>query len=225
METKHIAQRFNSIAKKYDEQRKCYIPHLEEYYSIGIRLLAGSRSFKRILDLGAGTGLLSQFLLGYFPKASYTLVDVSGEMLQVARQRFAGADRFTYAVEDYSRVLPKGKYDLIVSALSIHHLPDADKMKLYRKIHASLSASGWFLNVDQYRAEMPLLERMYNAQWLEYIRQSGLPEAEIEKGKLRRKLDRETTVPGELKMLKKAGFREQGCVYRHLKFGVVLAKK
>ena len=225
METRNIIQRFNSIAKQYDSQRKCFIPCFEEYYTVGIKLLARERSFRSILDLGAGTGLLSQFLYRYFPRAAYTLVDISDDMLKVAQQRFAGLPRFRYINDDFSRHIPEGQYDLIVSALSIHHLTDNDKAKLYQRIYASLAGAGCFLNIDQYNSESGVLNKLYAKEWLAYIKESGLPEADIKKGMLRRKLDKETTIPRELAALRKTGFRECDCVYKYLKFGVVVAKK
>jgi trans-aconitate methyltransferase len=45
------------------------------------------RTSPAILDLGAGTGLLSEFIMQKFPSASLTLLDESAEMLSKAQLR------------------------------------------------------------------------------------------------------------------------------------------
>ena len=44
----------------------------------------------KILDIEAGTGLLSAFLMKRYPKASFTLIDISEKMLDIAKDRFRG---------------------------------------------------------------------------------------------------------------------------------------
>ena len=124
-----ITTQFNAHAANYDSQRKLFIPCLEDYYRSGIIYLS-SQKFKKILDLGAGTGLLSQYLYEFFPKAKYTLVDISDKMLSIAKGRFHHLPNFEYLFEDYSKELPKAKYDLIASGLSIHHLDEEKRYGL-----------------------------------------------------------------------------------------------
>lgn len=87
----------------------------------------------KILDIGAGTGLLSAFLMERYPDASFTLIDISEKMLDVAKDRFKGNSNVKYIVADYSKYSFVEKYDMVVSALSIHHLEDEEKQKLYKK--------------------------------------------------------------------------------------------
>ena len=57
-----------------------------------------------ILDLGAGYGALTKFLLERFPQATAICQDGSEEMAKLGRERmkeFAG--RFEYVVADFSR--------------------------------------------------------------------------------------------------------------------------
>jgi tRNA (cmo5U34)-methyltransferase len=87
MDVDKITDRFNLIAKKYDEQRRSFIPCFDDFYQTGISLISKIKSdFNAILDLGAGTGLLTKYLYEKFPDANYTLVDVSEQMLEIARQ-------------------------------------------------------------------------------------------------------------------------------------------
>ena len=57
-----IEEQFNLIAKKYDENRRKFIPCFDDYYeSITKMILDNIDSPRRVLDLGAGTGLLTYY--------------------------------------------------------------------------------------------------------------------------------------------------------------------
>ena len=95
-----------------------------------------------ILDIGAGTGRMSAYLLEKFPQAHLTLVDIAENMLEMARQRFAGREDTRYVVSDYSKGDLGGPYDIACSALSIHHLAPKEKRLLFRRIFAVLKPGG-----------------------------------------------------------------------------------
>ncbi len=226
MNKSEIVTQFNSASKKYDSQRKLFLPFFEDYYQSGIIYLS-SKTFKRILDLGAGTGLLSQYLYQYFPRSKYTLIDISDEMLSIAKERFRHLSNFDFLTEDYSRKLPEDKYDLIASALSIHHLTDSEKLKLYKNVYSSLDKNGYFLNIDQYKSENNRVEKKFEDIWVKTIlvNLSDVKKVDFESWRKRRKLDKETSIENEINKLKKVGFRDVDCIYKYWKFGVVIGKK
>lgn len=226
MKTENIKTSFNLSTEEYDAQRKFLIPCFDDYYKSGIALIAQMRQkFSSILDLGAGTGLLSKYLLEKYPSANYTLVDIAEQMLEVAKLRFEGLNNFNYFVADYSISLPQGAYDLISSALSIHHLDDSTKFSLYSNIYEKLPSGGCLLNLDQFKAGSEEINVSINHYWYNYIKQSNISEKEKELWLQRRQLDKENTLPETLSMLNKIGFRQVECVYQYYKFGVVLAVK
>jgi len=151
MDIEKVSERFNQVSEKYDIQRRYFIPCFDDYYETSISFLSKVRNnFYSILDLGAGTGLLTKYLFDKFPTAHYTLVDVSDQMLEIAKQRFMELSNFTYIVSDYSKQLPSKKFDLISSGLSIHHLEDENKLVLYSNIFRNLNDDGCFINLDQF---------------------------------------------------------------------------
>ena len=93
---------------------------------------------KRFIDLGAGTGLLTYFWYRQCPNSEYVLVDIADEMLNVARKRFEGIRSISYQIENYIHKLPDTVFDAVISALSIHHLEDGDKAKLFSRIYDNL---------------------------------------------------------------------------------------
>src|SRR5512136_3395242 len=140
----HIRKAFNKFAQDYDAQREYIIPEMRQYYSAAVWAMEAAEPKPAILDIGAGTGLLSAFVLEKFPEARLTLMDISENMLDMARKRFATRSGTEYIICDYSRSDLGGPYDLVCSALSIHHLLREDKRRLFGRIFSALNHGGMF---------------------------------------------------------------------------------
>ncbi len=222
----NIQEQFNLIANEYDAGRRKFIPCFEDYYGSTTDFLAASIiKPKAILDLGAGTGILSMFWYKHFPDAEYTLVDIAGEMLNVARNRFTGLKNVSCEVLDYTKELPTTDFDVVISALSIHHLEDSEKEDLFKCIHQKLPAGGIFVNYDQFCGGTPKMNTWYDTFWENQLRVSGLSNEELKLWQERRKLDRECCVEEEISMLERCGFKTVKCIYTYQKFSVIIAIK
>lgn len=221
-----IEKQFNLVAKEYDAKRKWFIPCFNDYYENATKFIVSNIvKPERILDLGAGTGLLSYFWYQQCPASKYVLVDIADEMLNVARIRFAGIDDISYQILDYSNGLPNGNFDAIISALSIHHLTDKEKIKLFGRIYDKLPSGGIFVNYDQFCAGQGKMNDWFDLYWENQLENSGLTESDIELWKERRKFDRECSVEDEIKMLYKCKFETVKCIYSYHKFSVIVAIK
>lgn len=221
-----IQDQFNLIAKEYDVNRRKFIPCFDDFYDGATAFIAANiKDAKRIVDLGAGTGLLTSYWYNRFPQAEYTLVDIASEMLDVARKRFAGLDNVTFSIENYIDKLPDTSFDTVISALSIHHLEDSDKAALFAKIYDALPDGGVFVNYDQFCAGDGELDGWYDSYWQGQLYDSGLTARDIQLWKERRKLDRECSVEQEIGMLSYCGFKSVKCVYCYHKFAVIVAIK
>lgn len=222
----HIRQAFNQFAQDYDAQREHVIPELRQYYGAAVWAMESPEPAPAILDIGAGTGLLSAFLLEKFPGARLTLMDISEKMLEVARKRFAGRPGTQYVVCDYSRSALGGPYDIACSALSIHHLAPEDKRQLFRRIFAALKPGGMFVNADQAEGETPYFTQRYLDYWNDFLRNGPLTEAQhAEILRRRDTLDRNEKLSDQLAWLKEAGFADADVVYRNRTFIVTAARK
>ena len=221
-----IEAQFNLIAAEYDAGRRKFIPCFDEFYERTTDFIAATRKPpRRIMDLGAGTGLLSKYYFQHFPQAEYLLVDLADEMLQVARKRFLGLPQVKFERLDYSLSLPEEDFELAISALSIHHLSDEQKSALFQRLYRRLPAGGALVNYDQFRFASPAVDESVNAYWYGQLEQSGLSATELARWRERRQLDRECTLNDELAMLRAAGFQTSECVYSCRKFSVILAVK
>lgn len=221
-----IEEQFNQIAQDYDSNRKKFIPCFEAFYKETTAFIASYLTEpKSILDLGAGTGLLSYFWYQQFPNAHYTLVDIASDMLHIAEQRFLGLSQIEYRLEDYIKAFPKGTFDCIISALSIHHLESYQKEILFKNIYYTLPQNGIFVNYDQFCADTSSLSPWFDTYWETALEKRDLTENDIALWKERRKLDKECSVKEEMAQLRKSNFKAVECVYKNQKFAVIIAIK
>lgn len=222
----HIRQAFNKFATEYDTHREYIIPDMRQYYGAAVWAMESASPQPAILDVGAGTGLLSAFLLEKFPDARLTLMDISENMLDMARQRFASRPGTEYKVCDYSCTGLGGPYDIVCSALSIHHLETEDKRQLFRRIYAALKPGGMFVNADQADGETPYFHERYLAFWNEFLKSGPMnDEQHAEILKRRDTLDKNEKLSSQLAWLREAGFSDVDVVYRNRTFVVTVGRK
>lgn len=224
-----IAESFNRGAPDYDGLRRTLIPCFDDFYGTAAALLdlldrPAGRPL-RILDLGAGTGLLASLVRKRFPDAELVLLDVAEDMLKVARQRFAGDDGVVYRTGSYAEGNLGGPYDAIVSALSIHHLEHPDKAALFRRCFAALAPGGRFVNADQAQGPTPTLDALYDSTWVAQVHARGVGAAEFAAARQRQSFDRMARLDDQLRWLGEAGFGEVDCVYKNWSFVVYTGVK
>jgi tRNA (cmo5U34)-methyltransferase len=222
----HIRQAFNKFAQDYDAQREYIIPEMQQYYGAAVWAMETLASKPEILDVGAGTGLLSAYLLEKFPEARLTLMDISENMLDMARKRFATRPGTEYIICDYSRSDLGGPYDIICSALSIHHLSPEDKRLLFKRSFKALKIGGMFVNADQADGETPYFRQRYLDYWNNFLKNGPMTEEQhAEILKRRDTLDRNDKLSDQLSWLAEAGFSDVDVVYKNRTFIVTVARK
>jgi tRNA (cmo5U34)-methyltransferase len=142
-----VAQ-FHFEPDSYLDMIRAEVPAYDELQGAVAARAAEIAPVSRVLDLGAGTGVTASAVLAHHPGASLTLVDESAEMLEHA-QRTLPADRLEQVlVRDLAAPLPAGPFDLVVSALAVHHLDQPGKRLLFERVHEALRAGGRFVVGD-----------------------------------------------------------------------------
>src|SRR3954470_12190661 len=111
----------------------------------GAHASGGGQPEPRLLELGTGTGETAVHVLAAHPGATLVGIDASENMLARARPRLPEADLRVVRLED---PLPDGPFDLVFSALAVHHLDSAAKRDLFRRVRAVLDPAGLFVLAD-----------------------------------------------------------------------------
>jgi tRNA (cmo5U34)-methyltransferase len=110
---------------------------------------AAASSFDRVLELGTGTGETSARLLRGRPDVALVGIDESDAMLAAARTRLAAAgSTVDLRVARLQDPLPDGPFDLVLSALCVHHLDGPEKRDLFARIARVLAPGGRFVLGD-----------------------------------------------------------------------------
>jgi tRNA (cmo5U34)-methyltransferase len=109
---------------------------------------------RSVLDLGTGTGETLAAVLERHPGCAAVGIDASAAMLEAAVARLAGRP-VQLAVADLADALPSGPFDLVVSALAVHHLDGPAKADLFARVAAALRAGGRFVLGDVVVPEDP----------------------------------------------------------------------
>ena len=218
---------FDKAAQSYDQARRQLVPCFDDFYGTVLDLIPFTTdSAIRVLDLGAGTGLLSALIAGTFPNAHLTLVDISQGMLDRARQRFVNdAERFQFRTLDLAEGPLRGRYEAVVSALAIHHVSDEGKQRLFQGVHDVLCDGGVFINADQVLGTTPEIDEEYKAAWLRQVRERGVDEGDLTAALERMQEDEMSTLGLQVKYLEDIGFRMVDCWYKNYGFVVYAGRK
>lgn len=107
----------------------------------------GGRAVRSILDLGVGAGETAARVMATHPDAHLVGVDSSAEMLEAAATRL-DASRVRLVHQGFDQPLPDGPFDLVVSALAIHHLEGTKKRDLFGQVARRLSPTAIFVMGD-----------------------------------------------------------------------------
>ena len=124
-------------------------------------LAASGGGARRILELGTGTGTTALALLERHPDASLVGIDASDAMLDTAWERLP-RERVELRVGRAQDELPPGPFDLVASALCVHHLDPGEKARLFRRLSGALAPGGRVViadvvvPTDPTRARIPL---------------------------------------------------------------------
>lgn len=146
-------------------------------------------------------------------------------MIRKKCDEFPGVSSIQHIICDYTEKLPEGEFDAVISALSVHHLEDNQKEKLFQRIFDKLPKGGVFVNYDQFCAGSEKMNRWFDLYWEKQLTESELTDRDIGLWKDRRKLDREYSVEKEIEMLRRSNYSEVRCVYSYHKFSVIVAIK
>ena len=187
-----------------------------------------------ILDVGAGYGPVSKFILERYPHATCVAQDGSEPMLNRAGHLAAKyGERVKLHRSDLFEVswLPQqfGPFDAVVSSSCLHNLRVFKRIReFYADIRAHLRPGGAFLNADLINAPTAALHQRYERvstarrqregvaakDLAAMVRQGRRPPATATQGPFPATLDQ------HLRALRAAGFKDVDCFWKELRRAV-----
>jgi tRNA (cmo5U34)-methyltransferase len=160
----------------YDATIRRFIPGYETMLEVAADAVAAA-SPSRVVDLGAGTGGLSEALLERPEVGLVELLDVDAEMMDQARARLGRfGDRVRFTLRSYDEPFtPCGAF---AASLSLHHIPDLEtKRALFARAFAALPSGGVLVNADANMPSDPAERDALYRHWADHLVASGIEEA------------------------------------------------
>lgn len=196
----------------------------------------------RVLDLGCGTGSLTERVLAAMPSARVVAIDRDPVLLAFARSGLGGKGRVTWLdadlrSTDWPSSLPRGRFDAAVSSTALHWLSGEELGRLYGLLARRIRPGGVFLNADSIASgrSNPRLRRIllraarrraklsappegesWNDFWREALSEPRLAaEAALHRERFPtdHRRTRTADLPEHVRRLRRAGFREVGIVW------------
>ncbi|MFK8139021.1 MAG: L-histidine N(alpha)-methyltransferase [Bdellovibrionales bacterium] len=114
----------------------------------------------RILEVGCGTGELTEVLLKSCPNIEIVAIDLSKAYLKKAQERNLEFPNVQFkAVGGESDLTEFGEFDLAVSGYMFHELPKGIRLEIMKNVNKSLKSDGYFQVIDSLQLEdMPEMD-------------------------------------------------------------------
>lgn len=117
-------------------------PHLFVDYAADLARRATAAKPGRVLELAAGTGIVTRMLRDALPDSTHLVAsDLNPPMLEMARQKFSADEKVEFQPAD-ATALPfaDGAFDTLVCQFGVMFFPDKDKS--YREAYRVLASGG-----------------------------------------------------------------------------------
>ncbi|MGV8074752.1 MAG: methyltransferase domain-containing protein [Syntrophobacteraceae bacterium] len=131
-----IASRFCAAAQTYDELSEVQRTVAERL----MERLEDKEGMDRILEIGCGTGTLTELLLRHFPHAEIHAVDIAEAMVEQARKRPMDGSRVRWHVADAREFRSNEQFPLIISSSALHWMTPV--FRTIKRLHGLLKAGG-----------------------------------------------------------------------------------
>ena len=173
----------NSSWNECDSQRfidygNIFIPERDRQTEIICNAIPEATESDIIVELCCGEGLLTKSILQRFPKHSVYAFDGSPTMITSTKNLVKTYEdriviqQFDLTRDDW-RTFPR-RLHAVVSSLSIHHLGDQEKCKLFNDLAGQLAAGGALILADVVKPASALGTSIAAKEWDEVAHQNSL---------------------------------------------------
>lgn len=117
----------------------------------------------RLLEVGCGTGAVIQHLRKHFPNAYLSGLDLSADMLQIARRKIGPDDKVNLVQEVFgSDFKSEGKYDIVLMSYSLSMIRDQWEV-IGEAVGEHLLSGGYFILLDFWTSQ-----HQWFKNWMRY---------------------------------------------------------
>lgn len=168
----------------------------------------------RVLELGSGSGLVSEYLLSGIENCLVEAVDYSEPMIQLAQRRLARfRGRFVQNRQDLASFSPdqlnSHTFHMVLAFQVIHELATEDKIRLLKRIGPLIHPEGVLIYGDRIAPNLALFWSAHEAVWeviCQMDTQNTHPSFHERIARTQGKFDYVATLGEDLSMLRAAGY-------------------
>ena len=148
MQTEQVKNKYNKdIKNKYNngyEQERWFKNDIQKAgYEVtleAVQKYALKDVYSFCFELGPGHGTWTKELLEHNSNANYDLLDISGEMLRLVKERFKDKTNINYIEGDFLKFETEKQYDFFFSSRAIEYIPK--KEEVAKKISDLIKSGG-----------------------------------------------------------------------------------
>jgi ubiquinone/menaquinone biosynthesis C-methylase UbiE len=116
-----VRQQYDHLASVYDQRWNRYVTNTLSFLKTWVNL----SSLETVLDVACGTGEFERMVLSENPTQQMVGIDISEQMLAIARQKLHSYDNISFYAGSASTLpFPDQSFDVIVSANAFHYFDD-----------------------------------------------------------------------------------------------------
>ena len=142
-----MAANFNNAAWFYDALAR--LVYGKALVNAQVYLLKHITPNRRVLIVGGGTGWILEEISKIHPSSmDITYVDVSANMMALARKRNAGANKVTFITGAIEDTVITTQFDTVLTPFLLDNFTEENLNKLFNHIHQSLKPGGLWLNTS-----------------------------------------------------------------------------
>ncbi len=213
---------YQTLSNGYDEKIRQLVPKYDEMTALVVDRVAG-RLPRAVLDIGCGTGSLTERILDRLPEATATALDASPAMARQARERLARFGQRARVVEgDVTACALEPGFDVLVSSLVLHNLDPTSKARVLQSVVQWLEPQGAFVWADLIRQPDPASEANAVAYRRRFALEAGCdPDLVTTNFHKEATLDCPVTVEGMIRVAAEIGLPSARLLWTHDAFAVL----
>lgn len=225
-----------NLSETYLNGVRSAIPFANEQIQIILRIIKYFKAdLNSFMDLGCGDGVLGKAIYSNWPESKGIFLDYSEPMINAAKTKCREyKEQSVFTVGDFGKtdwlhsISSKLPVDIVISGFSIHHQNDENKKRIYAEIYDNvLQPGGIFLNLEQVKSPTPEIESIFNAYFMDKMKQfqqetpSTISIKTIEKEFYKdKRVNILAPVEQQCEWLRKIGFTNVDCFFKAFELSI-----